>query len=348
MPWKSTFLADVRRDGSMGRALRIIVAAGVAGVLAGCGSNTSHPRTPSSSPGTQVTSRSAGRTDIAPAGSREVMAYVNDKPLYMAELVDSLLRGPGRSYADQLVRCELVQQAMAKANMTLTKKDIEAETESILKLMVPQARTPGERKQVLERMLVQKQVPYAQWLVGVRVSASLRRLAEPRIKISDEMLQTEFGRMYGRQAVVRVIELASLAKAREALAALKTGQKFADLAWKRSIHKSATNGGLLDPMSAKTRDVPPAILQTALSLKKVGEVSDPIQVEATFFILQLDKSIEPKNVEYQDVKAKITTSLHARLLRFYQKAVLDEISRAGDVRFVNPVLRQQSPSKPSQ
>jgi len=275
------------------------------------------------------------------------MAFVNDKPLYMSELIDSLLRGPGRAYADQLVRSELVRQAMVKANMTLTAKDIAAETESILKLMVPQARTPDERKQVLDRMLSDKQVPYAQWLIGVKVSASLRRLAEPRVKITDQMLQTEFGRLYGRQAVVRVIEVASLDKAREALAALKAGQKFADLAWKRSIHTSATNGGLLAPMSAKSQNVPPAILQTALSLKKAGEVSDPVQVEATFFILQLDKSIEPKNVTFEDVKPKITESLHARLLRFYQKAVLDEITRDGKVQFVNPILRQTPAPKPA-
>lgn len=332
----------------MGSAVRLLVAAGIAAGMIGCGGGASRPPTPPTNRSPRVvTSRPADASDPPPAAGGQVMALVNDKPLYMSELIDSLLRGPGRSYADQLVRSELVRQAMAKANMTLTEKDLAAETESILKLMVPQARTPDERKQVLERMLVQKQVPYAQWLVGVKVSASLRRLAEPRIKISDEMLQTEFGRMYGRQAVVRVIEVASLDKAREALAALKAGQKFADLAWKRSLHASATNGGLLAPMSAKTRDVPPAVLQTALSLKAVGEVSDPIQVEATFFILQLDKSIEPKNVTYDDVKGKITESLHARLLRFYQKAVLDEIIRAADVRFVNPVLRKQPSPNPA-
>ena len=276
----------------------------------------------------------------APVGTKDVMAYVNGKPLYMAELIDCLLAGPGRSYADQLVRGELVRQALAKAGKTLSDADIEAETQTILKLMVPQARTRAERLDVLDKMLIKKQVPYEQWVVGVRVAASLRKLAEPRVKIDDEMLHIEFGRVYGRQAVVRMIEIESLGKAQEILAALKAGKDFADLAWKKSIHESATNRGLIEPMSAKTRNIPPAILQTALALKKKGQVSDPIQVEATFFILRLEESIAPKNVKFEAVKDKITASLRARLLRMYQKAVLDEITRAGKVKYVNPVLKR--------
>ena len=327
----------------MGRTFRT-VAMTVLGLLCGCGGTTSRP-TPARSGPANGSTKPNGTAANGSASPKEVMAYVNGKPVYMAALIDSLLRGPGRSYADQLVRQELVRQALAKAGIALTDADIEAETQSILKLMVPQARTRAERMQVLEKMLIQKQVPYEQWVVGVRVAASLRRLAEPRVKIDDEMLRLEFGRMYGRQAVVRVIEIPTLTKAREVLAALKAGKKFADLAWQKSIHDSAKNRGLLDPMSANTRSVPAAILQTALSLRKSGEISDPVQVDTTFFILRLEESIEPKNVKFDDVKDKIVTSLRARLLRMHQKVVLDEIARDGKVEYVHPVLKRPAGSK---
>jgi len=317
----------------MGRTLRTMAMA-VLGLACGCGNTAPQPARANGGP-----ANGPAKPNPAPPGAKEVMAYVNGRPLYMAELIDSLLRGPGRSYAEQLVRQELVSQALAKAGMTLTDKDIEAETETILKLMVPQARTRAERFQVLEKMLVQKQVPYAQWVIGVKVAASLRRLAEPRVTIDDEMLRVEFGRMYGRQAVVRAIEVESLTKAQEILAALKAGKKFADLAWQRSIHDSAKSRGLLEPMSANTRNVPAAILQTAMSLRRPGQISDPVQVGATFFILRLEKSIEPKNVTFEDVKDKIAASLRARLLRMHQKAVLDEITRDGKVEYVHPMLK---------
>lgn len=321
------------------------------GLLAGCGDGA-WPLAPPRGDRTatvprlgQETRKDSASPDAKDSsGAKGVMALVNGKPIYMAELIDSLLRGPGRSYADQVVRQELVRQALAKAGLALTDDDIEAETQTILKLMVLQTRTRAERMQVLERMLVQKQVPREQWLAGVRVAASLRKLAEPRVKIDDEMLRIEFGQVYGRQAVVRAIEVESLTKVREVLAALKAGEDFAQLAWKESKHPSASNHGLLDPMSASSRNVPPAILQTALSLRKVGQISDPVQVEATFFILKLEESIEPKNVKFEDVKDKITVSLRARLLRMHQKAVLDEITSAGKVEFVNPILKSRPPT----
>lgn len=325
----------------------VIVAVGVLAGLGGCAGGKAGPPGPSGDRGAGAARRAPDMTGqaAAPAARRDAMALVNGKPLGMDDLVDSLLRGPGMAYAEQLVRCELVRQALAKAGMTLTKKDLEVETDSILKQVVPQARTSAERLQVLDKMLEQKQVPYSQWILGVRVSASLRRLAEGRIKITDEMLKIEFGNLYGRQAIVRVIEIESLAKAREVLAALKAGKDFAKLAWQMSIHESATNGGLLDPMTARTRNVPPAILQAALSLKDPGEVSDPVQVEATFFIMQLEESVLPKKVKYEDVQDKITESLRGKLLRFHQKSVLDEITRGGRVQYVNPVLRELSAKK---
>jgi len=330
----------------MARAFRVcmsvIAVVGVLVALGGCGGPRPDVTPPTGDPGDKAqTPPDTARRDEG----RDVMVLVNGKALSMDELIDSLLRGPGLAYADQLVRCELVNQALAKAGMTLTEEDMKVETESIMKLMVPQAQTPAERLQVLDRMLAQEQVPFSQWVLGVRVSASLRRLAEGRIKITDAMLKTEFGRLYGRQVIVRVIEVASIAKAREVLAALKAGKKFEKLAWSTSIHASSTNGGLLDPITANTRGVPPAILQTALSLKNPGDVSDLIQVEATFFIMQLDESIQPKNVKYEKVLETIRESLKGKLLRFHQKAVLDEITRDGRVEYVNPVLRELTEKK---
>lgn len=316
-------------------------AAVLLGLLAGCGG----ARAPLPA-GDGGATPNADSKDPASPESKEVMAYVNGKAIHMGGLIDSLLRGPGRSYADQLVRQELVGQALARAGQALTDDDIDAETQTILELMVPQAATRAERLQVLDRMLAQKQVPREQWLVGVRVSASLRKLAEPRVKIDDEMLRIEFGRVYERQAVVRVIEVESLTKAREVLAALRAGKEFDQLAWQKSIHESARNRGLLEPMSANTRGVPPAILQTAMSLRKIGQISDLVQVATTFFILRLEKSIEPKNVKFDDVKDKITASLRARLLRMHQKIVLDEITREGKVTFVNPILRSTAGTSP--
>ncbi|MCD4699078.1 MAG: peptidyl-prolyl cis-trans isomerase, partial [Phycisphaerae bacterium] len=123
--------------------------------------------------------------------------------------------------------------------MVVSDAEVEAEAESILKVMVPQATTAAERKQVLGRLLAQKQVSIEQWTSSIRMAAELRKLAEPKVKITDELLREEFRRIYGHLVVVRQIEVRSLDKAQEVLEKLQEGEKFADMAWKYSINKNA-------------------------------------------------------------------------------------------------------------
>ena len=164
-------------------------------------------------------------------------------------------------------------------------------------------------------------------------------MAQPQIEISEKMLREEFAWRCGRQVVVRDIEVESLEKAQKILGQLQAGDDFAKLAWRYSIAQTAAAGGLLEPIGLRSKNVPPAIRQAALSLEKEGEVSDVVQVEARFHLLRLEGIIEPKGVKFEDVRDRIEQAVREDLIRSGQKMILKRISRDGKIDYVNPVLK---------
>ena len=306
------------------------------GVLAGCDGLGGPPDRPSpiAAPDGPGASASAA---TRPAG-REVMAYVNGQPVYMDALYELLLGGPGRQFALELVRHEMVRQAAEKQGITVGEQDLKMEHKRLLKIFFPQIEQDADRERALGQLLVLNQVSRKQWEMSVHTSALVHRMASPEVEISDQELQDEFGRQYGRQVIVRHIQTAKLAEAQE-VKELAATQDFAALAARYSINLSARDGGRLPPIGPKTEGVPPAIRQTALTMKKVGEISDPVQTGTTFHILKLEQIVEPKKVKFEDVREKLTADLKERRVRLYEKTVMERLIRQAKVQYVNPILK---------
>ena len=112
-----------------------------------------------------------------------------------------------------------------------------------------------------------------------------------------------------------------------------------------SINPSAADGGLLPPIGPDTRTVPPAIREAALAMTKVGQISDPIQVETAYHVLRLEKIHPPQDARFNDVKDALARDARARLLRAEQQKVLAELIQAArdakSIQYVDPVLKAQ-------
>ncbi len=296
---------------------------------------------------TQTTETSALPDANAPDDPNgAVMATVNGKPIPMARLHRLLVRTDGLSLAMQLVVNELVEQEAAKHEITVSEKDVRREgDETIARGFGGQELTAEQRDALLEQYLKQTGIPRVQWDLTMYRNALLGKLLARKVEITDDQLRDEFNRQFGRQVVVRHIEVSSLADARSVLKQLKAGTDFATVAQNHSINPSAKDGGLLPPMSAKTVGVPPAMRSVAVSMEEVGELSDPVKVETTFHILKLEKVIPPRDVKFEDKKDQLRDIIRSRvvnqqkqtyLMQMYQKAVRD-----GRIRFENPVLEAQ-------
>lgn len=279
--------------------------------------------------------------------ARTVAILVNDRPIYLDSITDLLLHNSGLSVAQHLVASELTDQLAAQEHVTVSDKEIEEQSAQAVKEMFPEVVEPEQRQRVLNQYLAGRNFSLRQWDVVMRRNALLAKIAARRVKVTDEDLHNEFGNQYGRRVIVRHIQVATLADAQKVLAELKQKPDFEAAARKYSISDSAAQGGLLPEISDATPGLPPALRQTALALRKPGEISDPVSAGSTFHILKLEKLLEPQNVKFEEVRAKLAEAVYRKQLRQIQGRLLSDMIRTARIDYINPVLKAQAEKLPA-
>ena len=272
--------------------------------------------------------------------SGEVMAIVNGRKIAMDRLHAILVDGYGLAIAQHILRTEIVKQAASSKGITVGDKEVSEEHERALRLTFSMAGSDAERQQMLNQLLLSRNYTYSTWLLIMQRNALLRKMIGTDFEVPDDAVRAAFGKRHGRMVVVSHIETKShvAAKLVKSLAATRD---FAALAREYSINPSGKTGGRLPPIGQDTQQVSPALKQVALAMTKIGEISDPVQVASRFHILKLEKIIEPKKVKYADEKDKIAAELKERLISGARKRLLEKLSEAADVEFVNPSLKTQ-------
>jgi len=281
---------------------------------------------------------------------KQVMARVNDQPIYMDALYDLLLRSKGLEIARRLIIYELVQQEAEKQGAYVTDKEVAEQSEQTLKRMFPEVSGAGQRRRLLKEMLRTKGLCPELWEKAMRCNALSGKLAAANIEVTEEQLRAEFEDRYGRKVQIRHIQTASLQEAQSVLRRLQNGEDFAALAREVSKNPTSRNGGLLPPLGAHTSEVPPAMRKIAMEMTTPGQIEGPIQVGTGYHILKLERIIEPKEVRFEDVRDELAQAIRNRLRERaglgLQRRLLREAVEQGRIEFVNPVLRKQSEEEP--
>ena len=304
-----------------------------------------------------VSAPPAAPAAAAPA-AEPVMAVVNGKPIPMKALYDLLVRDYGMSTAYQLMADELVRQEAAERKLTVTAAEVKGEAYSALKRALGELPPEGQREHLLKELQVRLNVSPDMWDMLMARQALLRKLVEPDVKVTDDDINLEFGTQYGRKWTVRAIQAATIADAEKALKACKavmggcTEEAFAEQARKSSTGVTAGSGGLLPTITPKTVDteVPRAIREAAMNLKKPGDMSGIVQSGMTFHILFLVKTEEPQDVKLETVRAKLAESIRERQIAILQQEHLGKIvkdaRKSGKIQFVDPILKAQDAVPP--
>ena len=270
-----------------------------------------------------------------------VMAYVNDRPIYMATLNRLLVSGYGMGIAQQLIANELVLAEAARQGVSVTDEEVQAEHERTLREMFENVEDANQRQRLLKQLLVQRNTSQEHWDLTMRRHAILGKLADKNLTITEEELQDEFGRQYERKVEVRHIQTATLADAQRVIRELASGEDFSAVVAKYSVGPSAKAGGVLAPFGGKSTGTPAPIREVALEMRKIGEVSDPIQIGTAFHVIKLVRIIEPQDVRFEDVKDGLLLSVRKRKLAAMRTDILQILIRGARVRYVNPVLKAQ-------
>lgn len=179
------------------------------------------------------------------------------------------------------------------------------------------------KKQMIENILVQK---------------LLTTVADTDIRVADAELKAYYDANKGkfsesRKANVFMILTADEVKANAAMAELKNGVPFAEVAEKFSISDEGRYGGNLGFISAE--DYPDAFAE-AFKLK-VGATSDIIKSEYGYHIFKTTAYKNSENKKFEQVKAEIYTILYSEKQEKSVRNFIDEIYNKAEIINVAPI-----------
>jgi parvulin-like peptidyl-prolyl isomerase len=262
-------------------------------------------------------------------------------------VIDLLLRAQGVGILEQLVVLDSAERLAAEKILVVTKEDVDREYELALRRLTdplasvnagPFDRAAAERS--LQAVLAQRNISQEEFLLGMRRHAYLRRIVESELAFSDEQLQEEFERSFGRRVKVRHIQLATPRQVSRVQERLASGEDFAAAARDYSANLiSAEVGGLLEPFSAANEELPAAFREAAFALQP-GEVSGAVRVGEWYHILKLVEVIPADDVDPEEVRGELEGKLRERLIEPGMQELYEQLFREAVIEIHDPVLKE--------
>lgn len=286
--------------------------------------------------------------------SDEVVADMSsvqrDLQVTRGELDNMLYEAYGLRMLFDIVELKLAKDTLKvqQPGATITPEEIQRERELTIKGIVdPEDKTPkASYDDLFNQFLQNEHLSKIEFEVKiVQTNAVLRKIVTPIVvgKLPDAAIHRAFEQLYGAKRQIADIELANVREAVVARNRLNGGEAFAHVAKAMSIDpQTAAMGGQWQPFSDQSPAVPQVIRDAAFSMEK-GEISDIIQADGKYHIIQLLASIEPKLVKYEDAKADVQKQLEDQLITMNMKKLREELTATAQqqLRFDDPVLKAQ-------
>lgn len=282
------------------------------------------------------------------ASADEVLAKVGRQgevqEIKFSEVRDLLLKAYGLNATLNVVQLKLAQAEVRKRNLNVSPADVKSEVDETLAQMFPDAGA-NEYPNLLSQLLQRQKLSRAEFDLIMEINANLRKIASSQLEpeVKEEVLREAYNALYGETVRVRHIALANLQEVAEAKRRLAGGTPFEVLA--KEMSKNALTrdlGGELPPFSRASTDVAQSFKDVAFGMKE-GEVSDAVQAEGYYHLIQVIRKIPPKAVKFEDVKDGIARDLRRKAtdaaVKQFRASLGDEAVRT--LKFMNADLNQQ-------
>ncbi len=273
----------------------------------------------------------ATRIDARPA------AIVEGRIVDWGEMRPLLNEAAGADVLREVVLDRMLPPALDDAGIVLDDQDLERERALFY-------RTLGEDPDVAARLA--RQVKARQGIGRqrferlLRRNAGLRALVRDQVDVTEASVSVSFDTSYGPNRQARLIVVASLAEARNAIDRVEAGEPFSEVAVEVSTDSSAARGGLLQPVSRLDPSYPEAMRQTLWALEEPGRVSAPILLDDSYAVLMFVRPVDAESVTIEEVRAELE-----RTVRLNQERVLmDQLARrlyaAATVTVIDDALKE--------
>lgn len=273
-----------------------------------------------------------------PANPSDPIAVVNGEVISRGKLADECVSRHGLEVLETLIMRSLLDQAIKAKNLSVSAAEVDAEIDRNA------ARSGIDREAFLRALAKERNLSprqYAEYIAFPGVA--LRKLAEPRVQVTDEDVSKAFEAYFGEKLVVRMILVDTLAKAKDVWNKVRENPGgFAKLAQDISMDTdSAPIGGLLaqpigrhaeplqvsDAAFAQLVDGDPD--DTDPSHKpKDGDFTGPIQVNETAWVIFQREEVKPsQEVDRSDptIVAQMKAQIHEAKVQAEMQSVMEEL-----------------------
>jgi hypothetical protein len=225
----------------------------------------------------------------AAAGDKQIVALVNGVPITRAELADELIQRKGKTHLDALINRKVIEQACAKAGITVTEKDVEDELREIMRGAGITTASEFESRMV-KPMLRLTLMEYKEDVL--RPGILTRRLAANRIQVSEDELKKAFEAKYGPRVQCRIILERNWSAIKDMHAKIAGDrQNFIQLARQQSDRDLAMVAGQIPPIGQGSSG--DDVEKRAFEMRD-GEVSEVLQpAQGAYAILLREYAVPP-------------------------------------------------------
>jgi foldase protein PrsA len=280
-----------------------------------------------------------------PVNPTDPICTVNGQVITRQQLADECVARKGEEILETLVARTLIEQGLKAAKKQVTAAEIDAEIDNVAMRVAGIGREAWLRTLAKERGI--SPVQYARDIIYPALA--LRKLAGPRVQVTEKDLQNSFEAQYGEKLRVRIIMVDKLRSAQEIWEELKKNPGgFEKLAQDRSMDTGSRSlGGLLaEPI---TRHAYPQHVADAAFAQLVdgdakdkdpnhkpkdGDFTGPIQVaEATWVLIRREGVIPAQNVDPKNdnIRKGVYEMIYEVKLKEAMNEVFVELMRASAI-----------------
>jgi parvulin-like peptidyl-prolyl isomerase len=257
-----------------------------------------------------------------------VVATINGQPIPYQQLAEECLMRYGEEVLEVEISHLLLQQALNKANLTVTQQDLNEEIGHAAKLAgVVDAQGRPDFNKWMQMATEEQGVSPEQYMRdSVWPSAALKKLTGGSIEVTKEDLQKGFEANYAERVRCRAIVLGNMRQAQEVWAKARQNpamEYFGSLADEYSIEPTSKSlRGEVPPI--RRHGGQPQLEDVAFALAP-DELSGIIQLGDKFVILKCEGRTDPVDVNAQDVQKILYQDIYEKKLRMAMGQKFEEL-----------------------